>query len=200
MTSASRLLLVLLLPFAALACDSDGGAALEDIADISGVDADTHSESADAGGDTPSTGDAEETDPSFVLGVNITGQSTPSSFNALPEGEDLLVEYGPQGLWMVVLAFKTKGLFEVPLLIKASVESQGMLQGEFTMTGQELLPGPDGYAYFYNFFLVVSDPEVAGSPGIISFSVTDAAGVTHEVVREVQLVGGLETLNDTQGN
>ena len=199
MTSASRLLLALLLPFAALACDSDGGAALES-ADTSVMEEDTHSDSADSAEDTPSTSDVGEADPSFVLGVNITGQSTPSSFSALPEGEELLVEYGPQGLWMVVLAFKTKGLFEVPLLIKAAVESQGMLQGEFTMTGQELLPGPDGYAYFYNFFLVVSDPDVAGSPGVISFSVTDAAGVTHEVVREVQLVGGLETLNDTQGN
>jgi hypothetical protein len=198
MTSASRLLLVLLLPFVALACDSDGGAALEEIADISAGGED--SDSADSAEDTPSTSDVEEEDPSFVLGVNITGQSIPGSFSELPEGDELLVEYGPQGLWMVVLAFKTKDLFDGLLLIKAAVESEGMLQGEFTMTGQEIIPGPGGYGYFYNFFLVVSDPEVAGSPGVVSFSVTDTAGVTHEVVREVQLVGGLETLNDTQGN
>ena len=199
MTSASRILLAGALLLAG--CDSDaGGAALAD-ADTASAESgeDAIQPAPDAGeplSDGEAADDAEATDPPFVLGVNITGQSVPNSFSELPEGSDLLVEYGPQGLWMVVLAFKTKGLFEEPLLIKASVESQEMLQGEFTMTGQELLPGPGGYAYFYNFFLVVSDPHVAGSPGVITLSVTDAAGYSLEVVRNVALVGGLATLED----
>ena len=196
MTSASRLLLLLGALLLA-GCDSDaGGPAFE------GADAASTESGEDAVQSTPDAeeslldADVEGSDPPFVLGVNITGQSVPNSFSELPEGNELLVEYGPQGLWMVVLAFKTKGLFEEPLLIKASVESQGMLQGEFTMTGQELLPGPGGYAYFYNFFLVVSDPQVAGSPGIITLSVTDDAGYSLEVVRSVALVGGLATLEE----
>ena len=197
MTSASRsLLLALLIGLATLGCDS-GGDTPSDTPDAS-----TTGEEGEEGGDdvgldpTPdaSDDDVEEVEPPFILGVNITGQSIPASFTELPEGDELLVEYGPQGLWMVVLAFKTKDLFEGLLLIKAAVESEGILQGEFTMTGQQLLPGPGGYAYFYNFFLVVSDPNVAGSPGVVTLSVTDATGFTHEEVRNVQFVGGLETL------
>ncbi len=193
MTSASRALL-LIAALALAGCDSDAGAALTDADAIASETGEDATLPAPDGADASPEADVEEGDPPFVLGVNITGQSIPGSFSELPEGDELLVEYGPQGLWMVVLAFKTKDLFDGLLLIKAAVESEGMLQGEFTMTGQELLPGPGGYGYFYNFFLVVSDPHVAGSPGVITLSVTDGTGYTLEVVRNVQLVGGLDTL------
>jgi hypothetical protein len=201
MTSASRrLLLTFLVGLATLGCDS-GGDPSPDTPDSSttgeegkeGVDDVGPDPAPDARSDDA---DVEDAEPPFVLGVNITGQSIPGSFTELPEGDELLVEFGPQGLWMVVLAFKTKDLFEGLLLIKAAVESEGVLQGEFTMTGQQLLPGPGGYAYFYNFFLVVSDPNVAGYPGLVTLAVTDATGYTHEEVRNVQFVGGLETLQD----
>ena len=135
MISASRVLLVAALTLAG--CDSDAGGSLAN-ADVttSETGEDAPSPAIDAADASPEA-DVEEGDPPFVLGVNITGQSIPGSFSELPEGAELLVEYGPQGLWMVVLAFKTKDLFDGVLLIKAAVESEGMLQGEFTMTGQE---------------------------------------------------------------
>lgn len=136
--------------------------------------------------DTSSAGDSaapfeDATDPEileppeqeFVLGVNVTGKNTPEFFSELPEGGDLFVELGAQGLWMVVLAFRTYGYFDSKVIIRAWIEVDGIREGELALAKQKLLPGGDGWDYYYNFFLVVPDPGLAGREAKITMQVED---------------------------
>lgn len=128
----------------------------------------------------------------FTLGVNVTGKNTPAFFEVLPEGGDLVVELGAQGLWMVVLAFKTHGYFDGRVLIRAWIDVNGERQGELALAKQKLLPGGDGWDYYYNFFLVVPDPALAGHEAVVTMQVED--DLTQELVIErqlnVSLIGG----------
>ena len=160
---------------------------------------------ADAAVDTASSGDAEAAtedvqeaeaiappDQEFILGRNVTGKNTPEFFSDLPEGGDLFVELGAQGLWMVVLAFKTYGYFDSKVLIRAWIEVDGVREGELALAKQKLLPGGDGWDYYYNFFLVVPDPGLAGRDAVVTMQVED--DLTQEIVvlmeRNVTLTGG----------
>lgn len=134
----------------------------------------------------------EPPDREFVLGVNVTGKNTPEFFSELPEGGDLLVELGAQGLWMVVLAFRTYGYFDAKVLIRAWIEIDGVREGELALAKQKLLAGGDGWDYYYNFFLVVPDPGLAGRDAVITMQVED--DLTQEIVvlteLNVTLTGG----------
>lgn len=139
--------------------------------------------------------DAETTsapESEFVIGVNVTGKNTPEFFSELPEDGDLFVELGAQGLWMVVLAFKTYGYFEGKVLIRSWIEVAGERVGELALAKQKLLPGGDGWDYYYNFFLVVPDPALAGQEAQVTLQVEDDE--TQEIVvvieRNVTLTGG----------
>jgi hypothetical protein len=141
--------------------------------------------------DTPP---AENTAPAaiFELGVNQTGQNQPKYFSPLPEGAELVVEYGPQGLWMVVLAFRTKGILDAPLTLDGSVWLGQTLLGQLKLAGQPIFPGPDGYGYYYNFYLWVHH-ELYPGPGrtaTVIFKALDKDQDQVEVVRRVVLVGG----------
>lgn len=136
--------------------------------------------------------DVPQVDPEFVLGVNKTGENKPAFFTDLPDEGELNIEFGPQGLWMVVLAFKTRGIFasDAKLLMNGRVDVGGIPQGELALAKQKLVPGGDGWDYYYNFFLVVNDETVAGSEGLVTFSVEDDEGHKVDEVRTVRLTGG----------
>ncbi len=130
----------------------------------------------------------------FVVGVNETGRNTPEYFRELPEGADLTMEFGPQGLWMVVLAFRTHDLIQAPLFLDGKVElvEGAELLGRLQLADQPLFPGGDGWDYYYNFFLVVAveTRDVAGDQADITLNVRSAEGTTHVFTRRVILRGG----------
>ena len=128
----------------------------------------------------------------FELGVNETGRNTPEYYAPLPDGAELLVEFGPQGLWMVVLAFRTHDLFTPPLFLRSRVVLEGELLGELVLAEQVLQMGGDGWDYYYNLFLVVGveTMDVDGQPATLDVVVQDAAGHEVSMRRAVILVGG----------
>lgn len=128
--------------------------------------------------------------PELVLGTNAVGSNDPTAFVALEEHDALEVQLGFQGFWMVVLALKTRDIFTGPLRLEAHLSAGGAEQGSLVLGNQKLAPGGDGYAYFYNFFLVVADATVAGGEGVITFRASDAAGHERELTRTVELTGG----------
>ncbi len=128
--------------------------------------------------------------PKFILGTNVTGKSTPEYFSEVPKNAQLNVEFGPQGLWMVVLAFKTRELLQPPLLLSGRVEIAGKKLGELKLGKQKLLPGDGGYSYYYNFFLVVAPEGVAGKKATIHFTATGKDGPQVDIEHPVVLTGG----------
>ena len=103
--------------------------------------------------------DVSEGEPFFELGTNITGVSVPGAFTPLSDGDELFVELGFQGSYMVVLAFRTQGFHEagekVNLLISLSVDGQERAKLKYNK--KKLLAGGDDLDYFYNIFLVTED-------------------------------------------
>lgn len=172
----------------------DTGAAAE----TGDLEADAEAGPADvASGDDPAddaaadAGPTEDPDaPVFVLGINETAKVGAEYFSELVDGGELVIEYGPQGLWMVVLAFKTRNVFEPPLQIIAKVEVGGVEQGLLGLGKQKLQYGGDGFDYFYNLYLVVDDPTVTGQAGLVSVEVTDDHGGSVVEQRSVLLTGG----------
>lgn len=138
----------------------------------------------------PGPEDVAVPEPLFELGTNATGANTPDSFIPLIEGDALNVELGFQGLWMVVLAFRTREIFEGKLTIIARITVGDEQQGELGLAKQKLIPGGDDVGYYYNLFLVVMEPSVAGSTATVKVTVEDAHGAFIEENLEVQLIGG----------
>ena len=147
--------LAFVLAMAAVGCDSDVEGTPENVSD---------SDNASGGNEEGVTQQAavplEEPleDAVIELGVNITGKSTPDSFSPLLDGGDLFVELGFQGSYMVVLSFRTKGFVsdgKVNLLVSLSVG--GNEKAKLKYKKKSLLPGADGFQYFYNIFLVTED-------------------------------------------
>jgi|GEM_PF-1330376 len=129
----------------------------------------------------------------FEIGVNVTGRNTAEYYTALPEGGDLTIEYGPQGLWMVVLAFRTRGIWQgnEELFITASCWIGDENRGELTLAKQRMLLGPDGWWYYYNLFLVVDEVGASGNDGRIELSVSNGEmGQNVSIEHPVALVGG----------
>lgn len=135
------------------------------------------SPSEDAAGDA---GPSSWTVPTFELGTNEQGKATPKDFVPLLAGDTLPVVVGPQGLSMVVLAFRTCGLYEPPLLLRARIATDDdAASGALDIARQKLNPAPDGLSYYYNFWLVVENPDKAGGKfANIVLDVEDAKGVT----------------------
>ena len=104
------------------------------------------------------------------LGTNTTGLSTPSSFQSLMDGDDLMVELGFQGSYMVVLALRTQGyITEGKVNIRASLRVDGELKASLKYKKKTLLPAADGGDYFYNIFLITEDyADYAGDAGVAS--------------------------------
>ncbi len=155
----------------------------------------------DGGGGTDSTDDADGATasdagpvvacatPKFELGSNETGKATPKDFVPISDGGKMEVVKGPQGLWMVVLAFRTCGLYTPPLVLRARIETADKAaQGKLDVAKQKLNPSGDGLQYYYNFWLVVDKPEAAdGKQAAIDFTVEDAKGKVGKHSLQVQL-------------
>lgn len=211
--AAAALLIVL-----AVGCGDNGPAfngdtAAPDASTDNGTAPDT-SPADTASGDAGSTGggdanaspsDTEQSDaetsgpalePYFALGTNIAGEATPDSFTELNPGDDLAVVYGAQGLWMVVLAFRTRDMFEGRLTLIARIGTAEQDLGQFGIAKQDLIDGADGFDYYYNFFLVVDDATIEGETGFIEFSLEDDVGFEHVADLEVTLVGGYHPEDD----
>jgi len=139
-------------------------------------------EDSDAGDEPPG--------PLFELGTNVTGANTPDSFSPLIDGDELYIELGFQGLWMVVLAFRTRGIFPGKVTIITRISADDVVQGELGLAKQTLHAGGAGLDYYYNLFLVVMEPSVAGSTGTITLEVYDDEDHRVEETLEVQLTGG----------
>ncbi len=165
------------------ACGGGGGGGLADIGagDVIGGDV----VAADTGISVDAVSPGE-----FVLGTNVVGADDPASFSALSEGGALEVQIGFQGLWMVVLAFKTRDMFAGELFLSAELTVDGASQGTLSLAQQKPTAGPGGWSYYYNFFLVVDDPGVGGQPGQIHFVAHDDHGHEHAVALGVALTGG----------
>ncbi len=137
------------------------------------------------------------TPPFFELGRNVTGKNTPKYYTPINEGDELEVELGPQGLWMVVLAFKTQAMLSAPLFLSGSIEVEDHEAfGSMKLKKQKVFPGGDGFDYYYNFWLVVKLPTgsfpygVSGNKASINFEVQSNDGSVHQLIRSVTLIGG----------
>lgn len=162
------------------------------LSDTAAADVGAQTDSATAGDATVDPGGSKDitVEPVFVLGTNITGKSTPDTFSPIAADSELNVELGPQGLWMVVLAFKTRGTLEPPLLLSGRVVIGGKSLGELKLGKQKLVLGGDGFDYYYNFFLVVAPEGVANKKAIIEFVAEDAGGKKVDLKHPVVLIGG----------
>lgn len=99
-------------------------------------------------------------DAILELGTNVTGMSTPDSFTALGDGDDLFVELGFQGSYMVVLAVRTRGFVtEGKVNLQVALSVGGEEKAKLKYKKKSLLPGADDLSYFYNIFLVTEDYE-----------------------------------------
>lgn len=177
-------LLLLSLALVVAACAGESQVAAADAADASG-----HRVGSNSTGDAAAL-DATPTSAFFELGTNTTGKSTPQYYQPLPAGAKINVELGPQGLWMVVLAFRTQAMLKPPLILGGKVEMDGALLGELKLGKQKLLPGPGGDSYYYNFFLVVAPEGVDGREATIHFTASDADGEKVNLKHQVVLTGG----------
>ena len=129
--------------------------------------------------------------PGFELGSNPQGANSPSAFTPLADGDPLEIVFGPQGLWMVVLAFRTRGLLDGPLALEADIATSRGPLGRLSLVGQPTFAGPEGWLYHYNFFLVVEDPTTAGLEATVRFSAVDAGGARVDLSHTVALTGGM---------
>jgi len=144
--------------------------------------------------------DVNTPQPSFELGTNVTGKNTRKYYSAVPENGKMNVELGPQGLWMVVLAFKTRGMFKPPLYLSGTITvDNNDSAGTLALKKQKTILSDDGFDYYYNFWLVVKNDklplpsapaDVAGKTATIVLEVTDADGKKHVETRKVTLTGG----------
>ena len=97
-------------------------------------------------------------DAILELGTNVTGMSTPDSFSTLGDGDDLFVELGFQGSYMVVLAVRTRGFVtEGKVNLQVALSVGGEEKAKLKYKKKSLLPGADDLSYFYNIFLVTED-------------------------------------------
>lgn len=164
MTVTTRTALVALLG-ALVACGPNTSAPADDLTDTA------------AQVDTVADADEDaQADVPFIIGVNATGIEDTSLFRPLEDGGDLEIELGFQGLWMVVLAFKTQGLVEGLVTLFARVRTATDVLGEFGIAKQVLIRADDGFDYYLNLFLIVDSVEHAGKEAWVDLEAEDSDG------------------------
>ena len=134
--------------------------------------------------------DSDGPEAPFVMGVNPTGEDDPALFTPLVDGDALEIEFGFQGLWMVVLAFKTRDTVDGLVTLFARVRTATETLGEFGIAKQLLIAGEDGFDYYLNFFLVVIGPEDVGEEAWVEMEAEDSDGQTVGGTVQVVLTGG----------
>ena len=131
-------------------------------------------------GATPSPQPDAEDGPTLQVGVNPTGAEDTTLFEPLAEGAELAIEFGFQGLWMVVLAFQSEGL-EGRVTVVARVRTEAnVVLGEFGLAKQVLMEAQDGYGYYLNLFLIVEGIDAVGQKAWVELEVEDAHGLKLE--------------------
>lgn len=110
--------------------------------------------------------------PAFELGTHPQRANHPSQWRPLSDTID--VELGGQGLWMIVLGFRTREIFTADVEITGTLSIPGRELGTLTLSRQQLLHADDSCAYFYDFFLALDifDISVDGVEATLVFSVT----------------------------
>jgi hypothetical protein len=140
--------------------------------------------------DLPGAGDPGTTGPpELTVGTNVTGKNTPADFTALADGDPLRVELGFQGAYMVVLAFKAKGLPKGKVDVAASLVSGATTLGQIKLKGKTPAPGGNGFTYYYNLFVITEgfDPWL-GEPATARVVVSEPGG---EPIAEASVTGPL---------
>lgn len=132
-------------------------------------------------------------EPALILGVNEVLQKHPSAFTPLEEGDPVEIELGGfNGLWMMVIAFKTRGYFPGRVIVFADVSVDGQEISSLSLSKQSLEPGGDGWDYYYDLFLIANDTSVGGQEAQVDLTVRDYEGKEFEVSIQKRLlvVGG----------
>lgn len=101
--------------------------------------------------------DGTDGDAEFVVGTNVTGKAKPGEFTPLQDQGDLFVELGFQGSYMVVLALQTRGYVTAKVKITTKLVVGGQEKASLTIKNKKLVPGGNGYDYWYNIFVVTED-------------------------------------------
>jgi hypothetical protein len=182
--------LPLLLAACLLACGEDAASTpANDAGNVIDVVAD--------GGEGPDSADVTEVEiveePALILGVNQVLQKHPSAFTPLEDGDHLEIQLGGfNGLWMVVIAFKTRGYFPGRVIVFADVSVDGKEISSLSLSKQSLEPGGDGGDYYYDLFLIANDTSVGGQEAIVDLTVRDYEGKEFEVSiqKKLLVVGG----------
>lgn len=166
-----------------LACGSDTA---------DGTSEPTSDNQTDAGADASPNPDPDATpeEGAFEVGTNTVNQNTRESYTPMTEGAEVPLNFGVQGSWMVVLAFRTNNLIEGEFDIRADISIDGVESGSIWLEFQQTFPGGDGWDYYFNLFLAltVDDPPARGTPATISVTVEDEFGTVAEEVTNV-LIG-----------
>lgn len=175
---------ILLLAIALVSCSGDDGP--EPTREVSNNVADVGVE--DTSSDTNEEGE-------FEVGVNEVFQNTPDSYTTIMDGVEVPLNYGVQGSWMVVLAFRSKNLIRGTFDIRADITIDGVESGDIWLEFQETFPGGDGWDYYYNLFLAIdqNDPPARGTPATIHVLVEDSRGNVGEETYDVfigEAIGG----------
>jgi hypothetical protein len=179
------------------ACDADPIGA-RDLADAA-VSADAPVEIeviADAPGDEAGSGDLPGdavAAPAFSTGINPAGVHSPAAFTALGDGDDMWIELGGQGLWMVVAAFRTHGVLTSPVTIEATLVADDTVLASLGLAGQALAREADGLDYYYDLFMVVDSARLSGVDGqaaTLTLRVSDGDGQVQTAATTVHLRGG----------
>ena len=126
----------------------------------------------------------------LTIGVNPTGLEDPSQFEPLNPGDALNIEFGFQGLWMVVLALRSDTPVEGLVTIFAQVRTDAGVIGEFSIPKQVIFQAEDGFSYYLNLFLVVTGPEHAGERAQVTLEVANQERLLLRQEVEVILTGG----------
>lgn len=178
-----------------LGCDADDPASPQDIGEATD---DAWLEPTDAtDGGAPDAQDL--TGPKLIVGTHVAGLGSPEVFKELHPGDELEIELGTQGSWMVVIAFKTRDLFESKIQIECALTTGGDALSALAIGGQELVPGGDGWHYFYDLFVIIDDdlvPGLAGSSATITSTVRDTLDHVWQSDLEVVLAGGATDTGD----
>ncbi|HIA03114.1 MAG TPA: hypothetical protein EYN66_14615 [Myxococcales bacterium] len=95
----------------------------------------------------------------FQVGVNVAGKTSSNDYTALMEGDDVPIELGPQGSWMIVGAVRTNHFAADISKVKVVAQitaADNTVYGKLTLKKKPLFPSTDGSKYMMNIWLVVS--------------------------------------------
>lgn len=138
---------------------------------------DAAGEASDAAGDAD--GDAADTGPAavFVVGTNpVHREDGVSDFVPVPDGGQVPVVVGDQGLYMVIVAVRTTGLLVSPVSVDAELRYAGHRIAEFEFEGIDLDPMEDGFDYLWDVFLAFEGTPFTGLPLELELDVVGADG------------------------